>query len=222
MPWSSRIGVPCRKRASGAIRRRSWPSADQSRCASSISLSDFEIQTARRRPFSQLSSRMPDLAALAGAGAIAQEPAAAEADSVLGVVECGRDHIECLIDRPRAGEITCVGLAGIDDALELGVGQQAVGNYARRQMRPIAGLGRRDRGHGGRLHQPRWVSLRSRNTDRLEYVSFIKRICDASALRRPVNRLVGEFDGGGFDHRRSGCARRPGLKERACRRAAPD
>ena len=35
------------------------PSADQSRWASSINLSDLLIQTARRRPFSQLSSRMP-------------------------------------------------------------------------------------------------------------------------------------------------------------------
>ena len=35
------------------------PSADQSRCASSISLSDLEIHRARRRPFSQLSRMMP-------------------------------------------------------------------------------------------------------------------------------------------------------------------
>ncbi|CEG10272.1 hypothetical protein BN961_03710 [Afipia felis] len=34
------------------------PSADQSRCASSISLSDLEIQTALRRPCIQLSSTM--------------------------------------------------------------------------------------------------------------------------------------------------------------------
>ena len=46
-----------------------------------------------------------------------------------------------------------MGLAGIDDALELGVGQQAVGDDVRRQMRPIAGLGRRHRRHGGRLHE---------------------------------------------------------------------
>ena len=94
-----------------------------------------------------------DLAALAGAGAIAEEPAAAEADSILGVVGRGRDDIERVIDRPRAGKIARMGFAGIDDALELGVGQQAIGHYRRRQMRPIAGLGRRDRGHGGRLHE---------------------------------------------------------------------
>ncbi len=59
MPCSRRIGLPWRKRASGVISRRSIPKADQSRWASSISLSDFEIHTARRRPCSQLSSRMP-------------------------------------------------------------------------------------------------------------------------------------------------------------------
>ena len=59
MPSASRIGVPWRKRDSGVTSKRSWPSADQSRWASSISLSDFDTQTARRRPFSQLSSRMP-------------------------------------------------------------------------------------------------------------------------------------------------------------------
>ena len=59
MPSASRIGVPWRKRDSGVTSSRSMPSADQSRCASSISLSDLLIQTARRRPLSQLSSRMP-------------------------------------------------------------------------------------------------------------------------------------------------------------------
>ena len=69
-----------------------------------------------------------DLAALAGAGAVAQEPAAAEADGVLSVVGRGRDDVEGLVHRPRSGEVAGMGLAGIDDALELGVGQQAVGD----------------------------------------------------------------------------------------------
>jgi hypothetical protein len=111
------------------MRSRSWPSADQSRCGSSISLSDLEIQTARRRAFSQLSSQdAGNLTALAGAGAIAEEPSAAEADSILGVVGRGRDDIERVIDRPRAGKIACMGFAGIDDALELGIGQQSIGD----------------------------------------------------------------------------------------------
>ena len=41
-----------------------------------------------------------DLAALAGAGAIAQEPATAKADGVLGVVVRGRDEVERLIHHP--------------------------------------------------------------------------------------------------------------------------
>ena len=59
MPSASVIGLPCGKRDSGVTSRRSMPSADQSRCASSISLSDFEIQTALRRPCIQLSRMMP-------------------------------------------------------------------------------------------------------------------------------------------------------------------
>ena len=58
-PSERRIGLPWGKRESGVISRRSMPSADQSRWASSISLSDLEIQTALRRPFSQLSRMMP-------------------------------------------------------------------------------------------------------------------------------------------------------------------
>ena len=34
-----------------------------------------------------------------------------------------------------------MGLAGVDHAFELSVGQQALGNDGRRQMRPIAGFG---------------------------------------------------------------------------------
>ena len=112
-----------------------------------------------------------------------------------------------------------MGLAGIDHAFELSVGQQAVGNDGRRQMRPIAGFRRRDRGHGGRLHQPRRMRRRSGNTDRLKSVSFIERLGDASALRRrPVHGLIGEFDGGGFDNRRSGPAWRSCAGQRTCGR----
>ena len=41
-----------------------------------------------------------DLAALAGAGAVAQKPAAAEAHGVLGIVRRGRDDIEGVIHDP--------------------------------------------------------------------------------------------------------------------------
>ena len=78
-----------------------------------------------------------DLAALAGAGAVAEKPAAAEADGVFGVVGRGRDDVEGLVDRPRSGEVTAMGLAGIDDAFELGVGQHAVRDDVGGQVRPI-------------------------------------------------------------------------------------
>ena len=100
MPWSRRIGVPCRKRASGVMSSRSWPSADQSRWASSISLSDFETQTRAAAALQPVVEQdAGDLAALAGAGAVAQKPAAAEADGILGIVGRGRDDIEGLVDR---------------------------------------------------------------------------------------------------------------------------
>ena len=112
-----------------------------------------------------------------------------------------------------------MGLAGIDHAFELSVGQQAVGDDGGRQMRPIAGFRRRDRGHGGRLHQPRRMRRRSGNTDRLKSVSFIERLGDPSALRRrPVHGLIGEFDGRRFDNRRSGPAWRSCAGQRICGR----
>ena len=136
-----------------------------------------------------------DLAALAGAGAVAEKPAAAEADGVLGVVGRGRDDVEGLVDRPRSGEMAAMGLAGIDDAFELGVGQHAVRDDIGGQMRPIARLGRRHRRHRRRLHELGRMRLRAGNTDRLQSVFFIKRLGDAAALdRRPVDGLIGEFD----------------------------
>ncbi len=63
-----------------------------------------------------------DLAALAGAGAVAEKPAAPETHGVLGLIGRGRDDIEGLVDIPRSGEETRMGLAGIDDAFELRVG----------------------------------------------------------------------------------------------------
>ena len=154
------------------------------------------------------------MAALAGAGAVAEKPAAAEADGILGVVRGSRDDIERVIDGPRAGEISAMRCARVDDAFELGVGQQAAGNEVCRQMRPIGRLGWRDRGHGGRLHERCRVILRSRNTDRLKYVSFIKRIRDAPVFRRfPVDGLISELDARRFDVLRSGAALRSGVGE---------
>ena len=130
--------MPWRKRESGVTSSRSMPSADQSRWASSISLSDLrdpDRAAAALQPVVEQDAG--DLAALAGAGAVAEKPAAAEADGVLGVVARGGDEVEGLVDRPGAGEEAGMRLAGIDDAFELGVRQQAVGDEVRRQVRPI-------------------------------------------------------------------------------------
>ena len=69
-----------------------------------------------------------DLAALAGAGAVAEKPATAKAHGGLGVIARGGDEIEGFIDRPRPGEEIGMSLARINDAFELRVGQHAVGD----------------------------------------------------------------------------------------------
>ena len=69
--------------------------------------------------------------ALARAGAIAQEPASAKADGIFGVIGCGGDDVESLVNGPRSCEEAGMGLAGLDDAFELGVGQQAVRDEVR-------------------------------------------------------------------------------------------
>ena len=149
-----------------------------------------------RRPCSQLSRMMPaDLAALAGAGAVAEHEAAAEADgAVASSARCGHD-VEGLVDGPGAGEIVGMRLAGIDHGFELGVGQQRCRIFAG-QMWPIARLGRRDRGHGRRLHQLCRMRLSAGNADAIcSRVFFIDGIGQARALRRrPVERLIGQFD----------------------------
>ena len=66
MPSASGMSRPCAKRESGVTSSRSWPSADQSRCASSSSLSLFDIQSALRRPCAPVVEQDPGrLAALA-------------------------------------------------------------------------------------------------------------------------------------------------------------
>ena len=58
-----------------------------------------------------------------------------------------------------------VGLAGEDDALELGVGEPALGNHALGQHGPVGRHGVRHRRHGARLHQRRRVGDGTRNMD---------------------------------------------------------
>ena len=154
------------------------------------------------------------LPALARAGAVAEEPAAAEAHGALGVVGGGGDRVEGGIDLPGAGQMPAMGFAGIDDAFELGLGQDALADEALRQMRPVGGLRRRDRGHGGRLHQGGRVRLRAGNADRLQAVAFIDRVGQAAAGgRRPLAGFVGKR----FRRLRGRCRdgpRRPGRNSR--------
>ena len=135
-----------------------------------------------------------DLTALAGAGAVAQHPTPPEAHGVLGSIRRGRHDVESLVDHPRSGEMPEVRFAGIDDALELRIGQQALGDDIGRQAWPIARLRRCDGRHRRRLHQPCRMGLRTDNPDRLQLVSFVQRLGKAAALGRlPVHGLVGKL-----------------------------
>ena len=128
-----------------------------------------------------------DLAALAGAGAVAKEPAAPEPHSVLRSLRRRCDEIEGLIDGVGASEMARMRLTGIDDALELGVREDASRDEARRQVRPVARRRRRDRRHRGRLHELRRMRLRLRDTDRLQRVAFVE------ARRQPAGSALGGF-----------------------------
>ena len=109
-----------------------------------------------------------DLPALAAAGAVAQHPAAPEADRIgqrlvgidgpavvvrfrCGIVVVGVDALDRLpagADAVLGGEVALVRLAGEDHALELGVGQQSFGHHLLRQHRTVGRHGMRHRRHG--------------------------------------------------------------------------
>src|SRR3546814_1266003 len=69
-----------------------------------------------------------NLAALARAGSIAEEPPAAQADSLIIVLARGGHDVCRLVDRTRAREMAHMGLASIDDRFELLVRQYDGGN----------------------------------------------------------------------------------------------
>ena len=58
-----------------------------------------------------------------------------------------------------------MGLAREDDALELGVGEQILGDHAVRQHGPVAGRGMGNGGHGARLHERGGVRGGARHPD---------------------------------------------------------
>ena len=123
-----------------------------------------------------------DLPALAAAGAVAQHPAPAEAHrlrqglALLGdeggvdlllvavIVELAAvDGLPLGADAVFRRQVPGMGLARQHDALELGVRQQAVGDDALRQHRPVGRRGMRHGGHGGGLHQRRRMLDRARH-----------------------------------------------------------
>ena len=161
-----------------------------------MSLSDLLIQTARRRPFSQLSRMMPatwrPLPAPVPSPSIQPRR---KRTAFSASLRRRRDDIPGLVDGPRSGEVGEMRLAGIDHALELRIRQQAVEDDTGRQMRPIAGFRRRHGSHCRRLDEPGRMRLRARNADRLQYVWFVERVADAGALaRHPINGLICDLD----------------------------
>src|SRR3546814_167897 len=64
-----------------------------------------------------------DLSALARPGAVAEKPAAPEPDGRLIVVARRADHIPGLVNCPGARQVPAMRLPGINDRLQLGVGQ---------------------------------------------------------------------------------------------------
>ena len=92
----------------------------------------------RGRPQPVVENDRRDLAALAGAGTVTEEPAAPEAHGVRRVFWGRGDEIISLVDGVGAGEMARMRLAGIDDALEL----------RQRRFRPPGG-GMEKHGGGG-------------------------------------------------------------------------
>ena len=175
------------------MRSFSWPSADQSRCASSISLSDFEIHTALRRPRSQLSRMMP--------AACRPLPLPVPSPRKKPLRNCtafsspslaSAEIVEAFVDVVAAREQFGVGFARIDDGLDLRIGQKAGFNQTFRQQGPVGGKRRSHRGHGGRLHELRRVRLRAGNRDRLHLIGFIKPVAELR-IGRGFARLIADF-----------------------------
>ncbi len=135
-----------------------------------------------------------DLAALACPGAVAQEPAPPEAHGARSLA-CDRAHrVEGLVDRVVAAEEARMGIAGVDQALELGVGENTVGYQTIQDMGPVGRLGRRHRGHGRGLDELGRMGLGAGDDDGLDLVALVERFGDRSVGRRPVAGLIGELD----------------------------
>ena len=123
------------------------------------------------------------LAAFAGSGAIAEKPAATKAAGAFSVRLDGFQVVKTGVDRPMAGEIAGMRLAGIDDAFELGVGEVSAGDDTLRQMRPIGRPRRRDRRHGDGFDKFVGVRLRVQDVDRLQPIGLVDAVGDVGLVR---------------------------------------
>ncbi len=114
--------------------------------------------------------------ALAAAGAIAQEPALAQAEGAL--VTLGRCHQMAfdLAALEPALQVRLMGIASIDDAFELWSREEAILDEGLRQNRAVGRHGRRDRGHGGGLHQRGRMFRRAVDPDPLKVIGLVDRV----------------------------------------------
>ena len=193
MPCRSLIGWPCLVRVSGTIWSFSWPSADQSRCASSRSLSDFEIQSARRRPCSQLSSSNASrLPALAAARAVAKKIALAELHRAFGLWRDTVQPVEVVVGLVMARQKSLMGFARIDDRLDLRVGQDSIRDQMARQSRHIGWHRRSDGGHGRRLHKRGRMRLGVVDGNGLQAIGLIELVAGMRRLLHGGFALIGD------------------------------
>jgi hypothetical protein len=98
-----------------------------------------------------------------------------------------------------------MGLAGVDDALELGVRQEAVRSDPGGQAGPVSWQGRGGRRHGGRLHEPGGMGLRVWYGDRLKHITLVNTLSGVDArIRRRLSNFIGGFDAVGLQRRSAG------------------
>ena len=88
-----------------------------------------------------------------GSDSTSSSPAASLPSSSSSVAVEALHRLPAGADAVEGGEVAVQGLAGEDDALELGVGELTLGHDPRRQHRTIRERRVRHGGHGARLNQ---------------------------------------------------------------------
>ena len=132
------------------------------------------------------------LTPLARAGAIAEHETPAEAHRACRILGRRADIVVGRVDGPGSRQIVGMGLARIDHRLELSIGQALMDVDG--QHWPIGRAGRRNRGHGGGLHQLGRMRLRAGNPQGLQSIFLVDGVRQPRPVRRrPVERLVGQL-----------------------------